>query len=176
MKNFFPVLLTLLFLSSASSFAQFNSGKNTAGVLIGFGGGGLSGTGSIPPISLEYNFYKYDENIQLGLFGSYSGSTEELGMNDWEWSYTYIIVAAQGNYHFSPGEMFDPFVGLSLGYNVASISFEGSNKPAYLTEPSAGGIFYSGQAGFNYWFNESMAVQVRVGYYPYIAAGLTIGM
>ncbi|MDZ7766965.1 MAG: hypothetical protein U5K00_21540 [Melioribacteraceae bacterium] len=32
----------------------------------------------------------------------------------------------------------------------------------------------SGQAGFNYWFSESMAVQLRAGYYPYISAAILL--
>ncbi len=179
MKKFFSTLFILVLFLSASAFAQYKVGKNTAGILGGFGGGGLSGTGSIP-ISLEYNFLNFEEKIHGGIFASYSSSSEEYNFGFWngEWTYTYIIVAAQANYHFSPGESFDPFVGVALGYNIGSASWEwkSNGTGASPAAATAGGFFYSGQAGFNYWFSEGLAVQVRAGYYPYIAAGLTFGL
>ena len=39
MRYIFSLLLSSVLLFSASSFAQFKSGQNTAGILGGFGGG-----------------------------------------------------------------------------------------------------------------------------------------
>ena len=175
---FFAVLVTILFVYSADSFAQYKEGKSTLGILAGYGGGGLTGTGAIP-IGLEFNFMNLGDKMQLGVFAAYASTSEEYNffLAKGEWTYTNIIVALQGNYHFSPGEKFDPFIGVALGYNVASAKFEWSGTTT-LASPTAsvGGFFYSGQAGFNYWFSESMAAQVRVGYFPYVGAGLTFGL
>lgn len=176
MKHLFSFKSLVLFaaLLTSVTFAQFDANKTTIGFGAGYGGGGLDGDDAIP-FYAEFNFLKLSDKLQGGIFASYASTSEELNFftTSGEWTFTNIIVAAQANYHFSPGEKFDPFVGASLGYNVASASWEWSGN-SNLPEPSAdaGGIFYSGQIGFNYWFSESMAVQVRAGYYPYVSAGL----
>lgn len=171
---FLTILITsLLLISSNTGFAQYKVGKNTAGVLLGIGGGGLNGTGAVP-ISAEINFLNFEKNIQAGVFVSYSSSSEDFGFGD-QWKYTYIIIAAQGNYHFLPGDKVDPFAGLSLGYDAASVSYNGPHGNFY-SSPSVGGFFFSAQAGLNYWFNEKIAAQLRVGYYPFVAIGVTFAI
>jgi hypothetical protein len=173
MKRGASILSLVIILFASSQILSQN-----LSVIAGFGGGGLSGTGAIP-IGVGYEFYKVNENIVAGAFAAFASTSEDIsagfGMSG-KWSYTNIIVAAQANYYFSPGNTFDPFAGLSLGYNVASASWEWDNKPNFpgLTEPSAtaGGFFYSAQIGFNYWLSKGMALQVRAGYFPYIAAGI----
>ncbi len=174
-KALFAVLvLGLIAFGTVDTNAQFK-GQSTLGVGAGFGGGGLTGTGAIP-LYAEYNFYNFNEKVQLGVFGSFASTSEEIAL--WgKWTFTNIIVAAQANYHFSPGEQFDPFVGLSLGYNVASASWENAaGNTLVLPEPTVGGFFYSGQAGFNYWTSPNLAIQARVGYYPYVSVGVLFNM
>ena len=173
------VLFLLVFCASVS-FAQFQSTNKTLGVVVGFGGGGLTGEGAMP-IGAEYMFYSWNEKVNLGAYVGYAGTTEDINYGTYggKWSYTNILIAASGNYHFSPGEKFDPFVGASLGYNVASASWEWTGtKPAFAVEPSVtvGGLVYSGHAGFNYWMSNSWAVQVRVGLLPYVGAGVLFNM
>jgi len=177
MKNLlFTLLLAALFLSSSTLFAQYSDGKKTGSISVGLGGGGLSGTGAVP-ISAEFNFLNYEKNIHVGLFVAYSSTSQDYNYNyDGKWSYTYIVIAAQGNWHFTPGEKFDPFAGVSLGYRIGTVSWSW-NGPAGPYEPSsvsASDIFVSAQAGFNYWFNEKYAIQVRVGYFPYASVGFTM--
>ena len=86
----FTAVFALVLLVSSFSFAQF-SGKSSLGVLAGFGGGGLTGTGAIP-IAVEFNFYNYSDNLQLGAFAGYSSTSEDIGFG-YKWNYTYIIVA-----------------------------------------------------------------------------------
>jgi hypothetical protein len=167
------LLASFILVLSNTSYAQYQAGKNTAGVLLGVGGGGLSGTGAIP-ISAEVNFLNIERNIQVGAFVSYASATEDFGYGD-QWKFTYIIIAAQGNYHFMPGEKFDPYAGLSLGYDAASATYNGNHGNVYVS-PSVGGLFFSAQAGFNYWFTNKIAGQLRVGYYPFVSAGITFGI
>lgn len=175
-------LLTLFIVTallSCLSFAQFKASQPNLGVTVGFGGGGLSGESAMP-IGVEYNFYEYNKNIQVGGYFAFASSTEDINFYTSKgiWTYTNIVIGAQGNFHFSPGEKFDPFVGLMLGYNVASASWKWDPKPAGATDPTVtvGGIVYSGQAGFNYWFSPKLAGQVRVGYFPYFGVGITYNM
>jgi hypothetical protein len=75
-----------------------------------------------------------------------------------------------------PGEKLDPFAGISLGYDVASVKYSGPNSGYWNNfSPSVGGIFFSAQAGLNYWFTNNIAAQLRVGYSPYAAIGITVG-
>lgn len=170
MKKFTAVFAFVLLVSSFS-FGQY-SGKSSLGALVGFGGGGLTGTGAIP-IAAEFNFYKVNENVQLGAFAGFSSTSEDIGFG-YKWTYTYIIVAGQGTYHFSPGAKFDPFAGLALGYNIGSAKLTGGSFP--WPSPTVGGLFYSGFAGFNYWMSPNFALQARVGYFPYIGVGITYSM
>jgi hypothetical protein len=163
------MLITILF--STLSFAQYQAGKSTGGVLLGVGGGGLDGDGAIP-IAVEYNFYNVHPNIQLGVFGAYAHTSSDYFGG--KWNYTYIVLAGQGNYHFKmQAAEWDPFVGLSLGYNIGSVSWDGAGS--YAT-PDAGGFFFSAQAGVNYWFSPKWAVQARVGYFPYFGVGVTAAL
>jgi hypothetical protein len=165
------ILAALLVTFSSQSYAQYAVGKNTGSLSIGFGGGGLTGTGAVP-ISAEYNFLNFEKNIQCGIFASYSSTSEDFYYG--KWKYTYIIIAAQGNYHFMPGDKLDPFAGISLGYDIGSFSATYNNGYSnYGYSPTVGGIFLSAQAGLNYWFSPQWAVQVRVGYFPYASIGVT---
>ena len=168
------LLTALLITFSTQSYSQYQIGKNTGSLSVGFGGGGLSGTGAIP-ISAEYNFLNFEKNIHAGVFASYASTSEDFFFG--KWKYTYIIIAAQGNWHFTQGEKFDPFAGVSLGYDIGSSSVTyNSGYANYSGSASVGGIFFSAQAGFNYWFSEKFAAQVRVGYFPYASVGVTLGI
>lgn len=96
------VFIGLLFLSSVS-FAQFEVGKHHAGpsLSIGFGGWGL-GFGA----DYEYGMSMKDIGVDApgtlgigGIFRYYSWS-ENFGFASYDYSYTDIIIGAQGNYHF----------------------------------------------------------------------------
>jgi hypothetical protein len=172
-------LLTVLLVTfSSQSYSQYRVGKNTGSLSVGFGGGGLTGTGAIP-ISAEFNFLNFEKNIHAGLYAAYSSTSEDLNYYyAGKWSYTYIVIAAQGNWHFTPGEKFDPFAGVSLGYRIASVSWKWNGPAGPYGDPasvSASDIFFSAQAGFNYWFSDQWAAQVRVGYFPYASVGVTAG-
>lgn len=166
MKKLLLFMLLILAVSSAS--AQYKTGKSTFGALVGIGGGGLTGTGAIP-IAVEFNFLNLiDDKIQFGVFGAFASTKEDYGWGSF--TYTNIIIAAQGNYHFMPGDKLDPFAGMSLGFNIASASWSGGGISPSAT---SGGIFWNIQGGLNYWFSPKWAFQVRLGYFPYIGVGIT---
>ncbi|MGE5497926.1 MAG: hypothetical protein ACM3Q2_07650 [Syntrophothermus sp.] len=167
-------VICALFLVSSIVFGQYKTGKNTAAAFLGIGGGGISGTGGIP-IGVEYNFYNYGQNIQAGAFAAFSSTSEDFVVG--KWNYTNIIIAAQANYHFMPGDKLDPFAGIALGYDIASSSTEyKAGFSSWNGSASSGGFVWSAQAGLNYWFTPKYAAQIRVGYFPYVSAGITIAM
>ena len=168
------VLVFMVLFVTSLTFGQYAVGKNTGGAFIGVGGGGLSGTGGVP-IGIEYNFYNIEKNIQVGAMAAYSSTSEDFSVG--KWKYSNIIIAAQANYHFSPGNKFDPFAGIALGYDIASSSTEyKSGYSSFSGSASSGGFVWSGQVGCNYWFTPKLAGQIRLGYFPYIAAGVTFAM
>ena len=135
--------------------------------MLGVGGGGLSGAGAIP-IAVEYNFHNFTPKIQGGVYGAFATTSADAFGG--KWNYTFIVLAGQANYHFYPGEKFDPFAGVLLGYNIGSSKWDGSGSPA---SSSVGGVFWSGQLGANYWFSPKWAGQIRLGYFPYLSVGVT---
>ena len=168
------VLSLVLFLTSLT-FGQYAVGKKTAGAFIGVGGGGLSGTGGVP-IGVEYNFLNFEKNIQVGAFAAFASTSEDFSVG--KWKYSNIIIAAQANYHFLPGDKFDPFAGVALGYDIASASTEYNSGYSSFAGGSAssGGFVWSAQVGANYWFSPKLAGQIRLGYFPYVAVGVTLAM
>jgi len=178
MKRVLITLLVLIFAVSITN-AQYQPGKNTLGALVGIGGGSLNGTGGIP-LAVEYNFTNIlDKKIHLGVFGAFASTSEDYnwGMGAGKWKYTYVIIAAQANYHFLEGNKVDPFAGISLGYNIGSASWSWNGNGAG-SAPSAtvGGLFWNIQGGMNYWFSPKWALQVRLGYFPYLGVGVTAAL
>jgi hypothetical protein len=165
----------LFFIVSSLTFGQYQVGKNTGGAFVGIGGGGLSGTGGVP-IGVEYNFLNFEKNIQVGGLAAFSSTSEDFTVG--KWKYTNIVIAAQANYHFMPGKKFDPFAGIALGYDVASASTEYNSGYSSFAGGSAssGGFVWSAQVGANYWFTPKVAGMIRLGYFPYVSAGVTLAM
>lgn len=164
------VLLTLilLFFVSTISFAQFEVGKSHAGpsIAIGFGGWGL-GFGA----DYEYGMSLKDIGVEapgkLGVGAIARYYSFDLGAyGTSSWSYTNIIIGAQGNYHFNlENNKIDPWVGLVLGFNIASTSYDGPNASwvdSFVAD-SYGGLFFNFNAGVRYWFSPTMAARVGFG-------------
>jgi hypothetical protein len=167
-------LLSIILFATSLTFGQYEIGKNTAGAFVGVGGGGLSGKGAIP-VGIEYNFLNIEKNIQIGALAAYTSSSEDFSVG--KWKYTNIVVAAQANYHFLPGNKFDPFGGIALGYDIVSSSTEfNSGVNNWSGSASGSGFIWSAQVGCNYWFSPKFAAQVRLGYFPYVSAGVTLAM
>ena len=177
-KVLLPLFVLLFFVSIAN--AQYQPGKDTFGALLGVGNGSLPGSGGIP-IALEYNFTNIiDNKIQLGAFAAFASTKDDFnwGWGDGYYRYMNIILAAQANYHFLPGKEFDPYAGISLGFNIASASWTWNKQNSGYSEPSASssGIFWNIQGGFNYWFSKKWAFQFRLGYFPYVGVGVTAAL
>ncbi len=167
MKKSFILFLGLFFIASVS-FAQFEVGKHHAGpsIGIGFGGYGLSFGADY-----EYGMSMKDIGVDApgtlgvgGIFRYYNWSEDFGGLGGYEWSYTDIIIGAQGNYHFKlDNSKLDPWVGLVLGFDIASSSWDGPSGLGDSSD-SSGGLFFNGNAGCRYWFSPNMAARASLGF------------
>lgn len=138
---------------SSSAQTAYAKGDNLLNIGVGFGGGfGL-------PIGLSYE-HGISDKISVGAYGAYASKTESWGFGG-DYKYSYILLAARGSYHFDFNvDKLDPYLGVILGYNVASVDVPASGAPAV----SAGGVIYGGHAGARYYLSEKLALFGEVGY------------
>ena len=162
------LVLTILFFAFGTINAQFQEGKSHAGPSIG-----LSFLGSTASFGANYEYGMKLADLP-GLIGV-GGIFRYWSYGNEFWSYTYIIVGAQGNYHFKVGNgKIDPYLGLTLAYNAGSSSWAGSGFGSGLSSGFSGGIWFGFQAGARYWFSPNMAVNARFG--AGSGSGLDIGV
>lgn len=134
---------------------EYEQGSKVVNFGIGLGGGiGM-------PISASFD-YGLKEKISVGGFLGYAGEKEDLGF--FKVNYTYILLGARASYHFDLGvDKLDPYAGLMLGYNVASISFDPDPGPPF-NNISAGGVILGGFAGARYGFTDKIGGFAELGY------------
>ncbi|MES2651047.1 MAG: hypothetical protein V4663_04870 [Bacteroidota bacterium] len=137
-----------------TSFAQtYSKGVNLLNAGIGLGGG--FGT----PIGLSFE-HGFTDKISGGVYGAYASEKVPTGFGDFK--YTYILTAARASYHFDFGvEKLDPYLGVILGYNIASAKWTGAGA---MPANSAGGVIYGGHAGARYFFSEKIGLFAEAGY------------
>jgi hypothetical protein len=149
------VLLVVMAVTATASFAQtsYAKGDNLLNVGLGFGGGfGL-------PIGVSFE-HGVSDKISVGAYGAYASKSESLGFYG-DYKYSYLLLAARGSYHFDFNvDKLDPYVGLILGYNVASVKVPASGIPA----SSGSAAIFGGHAGARYYLSEKLAVFGEVGY------------
>ncbi|WP_353129237.1 outer membrane beta-barrel protein [Parapedobacter pyrenivorans] len=151
------VLFTML--GTSVSFGQaFEQGDKLLNIGVGLGSQFMAaGAKGTPPVGLSLEFGVSDK-ISVGAYGGYAGAKVETGMGDWK--YNYIILGGRGSYHFDFGvENLDPYAGVLLGYNIASVSTD-TNLPT----ASAGGFIWGAHAGARYFFSPKFGAFAEVGY------------
>ena len=175
-KIMFIVFTLLICVSFASS--QFVKEKNYLGPSIG-----LYFFGSTPIFGANYE-YAMTTDMGSGILGigglvryrSWSQNSGTYLGETWGWSYTDILVGGQGNYHFHVGEgKFDPWVGLTLAYDIGSVKYTGPAGYNYAS-PTWGGLFLGGNGGARYWFSDKLAGAVRIGLGSLSYSALDIGV
>ncbi len=165
------VVAGALLLLPNTAKAQFVNGGNYLGPSIGF-----SFLGSTPEFGLNYEYGVELQNVgTVGIGGifRYWGYSETFF--DGKWSYTNILIGAQGNYHFKiPESKFDPYIGIVLAYDVGSTSWSGPYN--YGLSASAGGFWAAIQAGARYWITPTIALTARVSEGSISYGGLDVGV
>ena len=152
------IVLFTVFGISASFSQTFEKGDKLLNLGVGLGSQFMaSGAKGTPPVGVSLEFGVSDK-ISVGAYGGYAGAKVETMVGDWK--YNYIIVGGRGSYHFDFGvENLDPYAGVMLGYNIASVSTD-TNLPT----ASAGGFLWGAHAGARYFFSPKVGAFAEVGY------------
>lgn len=163
-------IAAIAFSANAQKNSDVSFDKNTSFLHfgVGFGGGFYTGTVTLPPISVSYEKAVTDKISVGGIVGYSSSKYSYLTAEDFK--YTYILIGARGNYHFATSEKFDPYAGVTLGYNIVSAS-EPSGEYSYKAKASA--LLAGVQIGANYYFSSNLGAFAELGYGIGI---LTIGL
>lgn len=162
MKTTFRLLsLVALFMVSGIGFSSgqaYERGDKLLNVGVGVGSQFMAaGAKGTPPVGVSLEFGASDQ-ISIGGYAGYAGAKVETVVGDWK--YNYIIVGGRGSYHFDFGvENLDPYAGVLLGYNIASVSTD-TNLPT----ASAGGFIWGAHAGARYFFSPKFGAFAEVGY------------
>jgi hypothetical protein len=127
----------------------------------------------IPPVSLSFEkgIDVSDIPIGVGAFVGFSTSRTPkydygFGQQYW-WSYTYIIAAARGAYHFElvKDDKLDTYVGLMAGFRYAKVTEHDTGISGFNYDSSAGsGIAYSIFGGARYRIANNMNVFGEIGW------------
>ncbi|HOI30423.1 MAG TPA: hypothetical protein PLZ15_11765 [Melioribacteraceae bacterium] len=171
------LILFLLFAFYQTGFGQFEASKSYAGPSLG-----LSFLGSTFQLGLNYEYGMPLSAIgmsgpgKIGVGGLFRYWSYSEGFGTGEWSYTNILVGAQGNYHFAlDNRMWDPYLGLVLAYNIASVKWEGV-KGFGWADRSAGGFWLGLHGGVRYFFTPKTALNLRFGFGTLDYGALEIGV
>lgn len=158
----------------AFGYAQHEQGQINANIGVGIGSSFSAGSLSLPPLSLSVD-YGYSDQISIGGYIGYVSSKEDFAVLNYSWKYTYMVVGVRGAYHMDLVDGIDTYGGLLLGYNIASVKYEGSLTG--IPEPKVGGIAYAAFVGGRYHFNEKLGVFAELGYgITFLNLGLTLKM
>lgn len=178
-KNACLCLVALITILPAIASATWEAEANYFGPSIG-----LSFLGSAPQFGLNFEHAMETESMGTigigGIFRYWSYSEDYggwwYGDDDWgKWKYSNLVIGAQGNYHFSlDNEVIDPWVGLTLAYNVASVSWDGPG--GNYAEPSAGGLWLAAGAGMRYFVSPNMALVGRLNFGSLSYGALDLGV
>lgn len=164
-KNITLILLICMMYAMDSCSQSFPKGEKTVNIGIGIGGGiGF-------PVGISYE-QAITDRISVGGYLAYAQEKETYG-GIGDWKYTYILAAARGSYHLKVNsDKFDPYGGLMLGYNIASVKWNGSG--AEPVSSSAGGVLWGIHIGSKYWFTDKIGAFAELGYgASVLSAGLS---
>lgn len=133
-------------------------------------GVGLGANGIPVEVSYEKGF-KQDlfgvENLNLGLggyFGFYHYDDKLGTYNGEKYGYKYndFVIGARGLFHYTFFPKLDTYLGLMLGYDIASSKFYGPS--GYSVDASGGGFVFGSVVGARYQFNSKWGIYGEVGY------------
>lgn len=184
MKKLFTLVFLVAFCFSFSQAQVYHKGLNTLHLGIGPGLAGIYGTMDVPAISLGYQAGVHEKFSVGGIIGYSSSSYNGIYWNGndlvrGDWTYTYFFIGARGEYHFVDLDVkdFDLYAGLTLGYNIVSVSNPSGivNYSGYGVYTAKGSYFLYGiHAGGEYFFSDKIGGFLELGYgVGYIILGVT---
>src|SRR4051812_9259871 len=161
------------FLSPRAASAQgFAKGSTFLGPHIG-----LAAFGSAPAFGANLEFGVTEPGkAGPGIIGV-AGRLDYFGFSDVYYKYTWIAVGVFANYHFAmDAKMWDPFLGLGLGYQNVSVSAQGDDNP-FSTSAWGSGVYFAGNAGIRYFFSPNFAARAQLGFgITYLVVGVDFGL
>jgi len=171
MRSIKILFLVFVLFCSTITTAQFEVGKHYVGPSMG-----LSFQGSVPQFG-----FNYEHGVNIKDFGNigFGGILRYWSHNDsfvnGEWSYSDILIGAQGNYHFKlTNEKIDLWAGLVLAFDAGSVKYKGNNVNNILS-PSHGGLWLGLHGGGRYWVSQNFALSGRLGFGTLKYGSLEIG-
>lgn len=165
---FSTIFVVFIIVFNSETNAQFTANKHYVGPSVGFYFGESS-------LILGGNYEYGMELSDIGTVG-FGGIVRYYSYDAGYWSYTEILIGAQGNYHFKlDNDKLDPWVGIMLAYDSGSVDYDGPSGIHY-NEPSVGGFFLGAHGGFRYWFSPTMAVVGRVGFGSFSYSAFDVGV
>jgi hypothetical protein len=171
--------------SDGSVNGAFDEGNNVFDLGVGFGGGSAAlnslftttGYGNLsysnnvlPGIRLNWEYGK-NKHVGYGIILEYQGATFSDNYIYTNENYTdkytvsLITIGAQIAYHFTVNPYFDPYIGVTIGYIIASFDFSSTNpNPANEGAISLTGIVLGAHAGARYYFSNHIGIFAEVDY------------
>ena len=172
------VILSLSTLQAQES--MFNLGDKVVSLGIGFGSTLYSGSyysRGVPPLSFAYEQAIKDDILEKGVIGvgGWLGYTSyKYDYLGWGYKYSNFIFGALGAFHYPLLDKLDTYVGIGLGYNIATAKEFGTN-PGWDYNSTSGGFVFAGMVGARYYFVEKFAAFAQVGYgVSYFTIGVSI--
>lgn len=165
MRKLTSMALVLAAFCSVALADGFREKASYAGPMLGFGEHDL-----MLGAQYEYGLSRY---VGLGALGGISWEKYSAYWGDF--SYTYIAIGCQCNYHFIQAKGWDPFLGGVLGYEIVSVSYD--YYTGYTTHPgdwnaSHSDLFPGITAGANFKVGKTTLAQARLGYPFYLSGSL----
>lgn len=173
-KAFTIILFTVACLYTGTLHAQtFQKGSGVLNLTIGLGNALYSGSGynsGIPPLAASYEVGIVDnilgDNGSIGVGGyvgysSYRWRYNYMGQ-DWGYNYTNIIIGPRGVFHYQLVDKLDTYAGILIGANVVRSREHGNVGSGYSA--SGGGVIYDTFLGARYYFNDSVAGALELGF------------
>ena len=151
--------------------STFNKGDKVLNIGLGLGSTLYSGSyfkSQVPPISFSIDIGIVDGIAEKGVIGigPYLGySSYKYDYSGWGWKTSNIILGARGSFHYPLVDKLDTYAGLLLGYNITSSKEFGDPGSGFDdVHASSGGLVYSGFIGGRYYFSDSFAGMLELGY------------
>jgi outer membrane protein W len=178
MKKLIIVISIICF---GGSFAKAQNSLTAFSYSMGFGTGDLgtfNGNSSFRGATIEYRKY-LQPNVSLGLeagwnvfyeakpYDTYTSGTVSVSGKQYRYQ-NQVPLLATVNYYFSPGEKFNPFVGLGVG---TMYSRRNTDMSTYTLEEQAWHFAVKPEVGFLYQLQPELAAFVAVKYYNGFQAG-----
>ncbi len=164
-RNKSTFVFVLVFLP-ISLFGQFEINKHMVGPSFGISFLGRAfQIGINHEYGLSLNNLGIDEVGKIGIGGIFRYWNYSENFTYVKWDYTNILLGIQTNYHFyMPNDKVDPWIGIILAYNFASVNSDIKASGYAINEDSNRGLWLAVHAGTRYWLSNKIALNVKIGF------------